>query len=65
MVQMSRLPARVINASRLEHDVTPVDNELRHLVMGRLPPLSEAIRLCGIYLEWGKTLYVTRVLPLA
>ncbi|KAI9566398.1 hypothetical protein HD554DRAFT_2025751, partial [Boletus coccyginus] len=57
LVRNSRLPARVINASMLEHDVTPVDNELRELVMGSRPPLSEAIRLCEIYMDWGKTLW--------
>jgi hypothetical protein len=39
-----------------DNDLTPVDDELRKLVMGHLPPLSEAIRLCDIYLDWGKTL---------
>ncbi|KAF8546280.1 hypothetical protein OG21DRAFT_1427450 [Imleria badia] len=57
LVQNSRLPPRVINASMLEHDVTPVDNELRELVMGYRPPLSEAIRLCEVYLDWAKTLW--------
>ncbi|KAG6380611.1 hypothetical protein JVT61DRAFT_4977 [Boletus reticuloceps] len=57
LVQNSRLPARVINASTLEHDVTPADNELREIVMGYRPPLAEAIRLCEIYLEWQKTLW--------
>ncbi|KAF8131480.1 hypothetical protein EV363DRAFT_1165082, partial [Boletus edulis] len=57
LAQNSRLPARVINASTLEHDVTPADNELRELVMGYRPPLAEAIRLCEIYLEWQKTLW--------
>ena len=64
-MQNSRLPARVINASMLEHDVTPVDNELRELVMGYRPPLSEAIRLCEIDLVWAKTLFVIRIFPLA
>lgn len=49
----------------LEHDVTPVDNELRELVMGCRPPLSEAIRLCEIYMDWGKTLSVVRIFPFA
>lgn len=49
----------------LEYDVTPVDNELRELVMNHRPPLSEAIRLCEIYLDWGKTLFVIRIFPLA
>ncbi|KAH0837784.1 hypothetical protein J3R83DRAFT_5964 [Lanmaoa asiatica] len=57
LVQSSRLPARVINASMAEHDITPVDDELRELVMGHRPPLSEALRLCEIYLDWGKTLF--------
>lgn len=64
LVQNSRLPARVINASVLEHDVPPVDNELQELVMGYRPPLSEAVRLCEIYLEWGETLSVIRMFPL-
>lgn len=49
----------------LEHDVTPVDKELRELVMGCRPPLSEAVRLCEIYLDWAKTLFVIRISPLA
>ncbi|KAG9308956.1 hypothetical protein JVU11DRAFT_11258 [Chiua virens] len=57
LIQKSRLPARVINASILDHDFCPVDNELRELVMRHLPPLSEALRLCEIYLDWGKTLW--------
>ena len=63
-MQSSRLPARVLNASMLEHDVPPVDEELREIVMSYRPPLSEAIRLCEIYLEWGRTLFVIRMFPL-
>ena len=62
-MQNSRLPARVINASILEHDIPPVDDELRELVMSYRPPLSEAIRLCEIYLEWGETLFVFHMFP--
>lgn len=58
LVHNSRLPPRVINASMSEHDITPVDDELRELVMSHRPPLSEAIRLCEIYMDWGKTLFV-------
>ncbi|EIW87438.1 hypothetical protein CONPUDRAFT_45173, partial [Coniophora puteana RWD-64-598 SS2] len=33
------------------------DPNLTRAVMNLLPPLSEAIRLCEIYLEWGKVLW--------
>jgi hypothetical protein len=46
-----------MDASTPEHDTTPVDAELRELVIDYRPPLSEAIWLCEIYLEWGKALF--------
>lgn len=65
LIQNSCLPARVLHASIAEHDVNLVDEELRQIVMSHRPPLSEAIRLCEIYLDWGNTLFVTRSFPLA
>ncbi|KIJ13816.1 hypothetical protein PAXINDRAFT_170130 [Paxillus involutus ATCC 200175] len=57
LIDNPRLSRRVLDAWMPDNDLTPVDDELRKLVMGHLPPLSEAIRLCDIYLDWGKTLW--------
>ncbi|KAF9225168.1 hypothetical protein BS17DRAFT_879292 [Gyrodon lividus] len=57
LIDNPRLSRRVLDAWGPVNDLTPVDEELRKLVMGHLPPLSEAIRLCEIYLDWGKTLW--------
>ncbi|KIK94386.1 hypothetical protein PAXRUDRAFT_783296 [Paxillus rubicundulus Ve08.2h10] len=57
LIDNPRLSRRVLDAWMPDNDLTPVDDELRKLVMGHLPPWSEAIRLCDIYLDWGKTLW--------
>ncbi|KAH7886399.1 hypothetical protein F5I97DRAFT_1937249 [Phlebopus sp. FC_14] len=51
------LDRRVLDAWLPDTELAPINEELRKVVMSHLPPLSEAIRLCEIYLEWGKTLW--------
>ncbi|KIJ66602.1 hypothetical protein HYDPIDRAFT_26938 [Hydnomerulius pinastri MD-312] len=57
LMDIPRLSRRILDAWMPDTDLVPVDDELRKIVMGHLPPLSEAIRLCELYLEWGKTLW--------
>ncbi|KAF8909503.1 fungal-specific transcription factor domain-containing protein [Mucidula mucida] len=38
-------------------DTTITDEEIGHEVFNLLPPLSEAVRLCEVYLEGGRYLY--------
>ncbi|KAH7911612.1 hypothetical protein BJ138DRAFT_1135262 [Hygrophoropsis aurantiaca] len=54
---LPRLSKQIMDAWIPESELVPIDNSLRKSVMALLPPLSEAIRLCDIYLEWGKTLW--------
>ncbi|EGN93676.1 hypothetical protein SERLA73DRAFT_163437 [Serpula lacrymans var. lacrymans S7.3] len=52
-----RLSKPIIDAWLPESDLAPVDHELRKQVFGLLPSLSEAIRLCDIYLEYGQMMW--------
>ncbi|KAJ7239764.1 fungal-specific transcription factor domain-containing protein [Mycena haematopus] len=52
-----RLSRRIIEASFPDSDV--VDDDLRREIFELLPPLSEAIRLCDMYLEHGSYLPIT------
>jgi len=51
------LPPQLVNSSFLE--VRTVDKSLVSEALERLPPLSEALRLCDIYSEYGKFMWVT------
>ncbi|KAG2066960.1 hypothetical protein BDR04DRAFT_1105799 [Suillus decipiens] len=52
-----RLSQQILDAWLPGSDSAPVDNGLWKPVYSYLPPLSEAIRLSEIYLEWGKVLW--------
>ncbi|KAH7926867.1 hypothetical protein BV22DRAFT_1062124 [Leucogyrophana mollusca] len=54
---LPRLSKQIMDAWMPESELVPVDTSLRKAVMALRPPLSEAIRLCEIYLEWGKALW--------
>ncbi|KAF9237081.1 hypothetical protein BU15DRAFT_88887 [Melanogaster broomeanus] len=57
LMDYPRLSTRVMSAWIAENDLAPADEELQKHVMEHLPSLSEAVRLCEIYLDWGKTLW--------
>lgn len=52
-----RLSKQILDAWLPGSDCVPVDNGLWKPVYSYLPPLSEAVRLSEIYLEWGKVLW--------
>lgn len=52
-----RLSKQILDAWLPGSDSAPVDNGLWKPVYSYLPPLSEAIRLSEIYLEWGQVLW--------
>ncbi|KAG7451871.1 uncharacterized protein BT62DRAFT_959771 [Guyanagaster necrorhizus] len=52
---LPRVSKRIIESNCAD----PLDESLGHEVFSLLPPLSEAVRLCEIYLEHGKYLYST------
>ncbi|KAG2141099.1 fungal-specific transcription factor domain-containing protein [Suillus clintonianus] len=52
-----RLSKQILDAWLPGSDNVPFDNGLWKPVYSYLPPLSEAIRLSEIYLEWGKVLW--------
>ncbi|KAF9021153.1 hypothetical protein BDZ89DRAFT_1019781 [Hymenopellis radicata] len=52
---LPRVSKRVIQYYCADYDVT--DEEIGHEVFNLLPPLSEAVRLCEVYLEAGRFIY--------
>ncbi|KAG2336887.1 hypothetical protein BDR05DRAFT_896174 [Suillus weaverae] len=52
-----RLSKQILDAWLPGSDSAPFDNGLWKPVYSYLPPLSEAVRLSEIYLEWGKVLW--------
>ncbi|KAG1742635.1 uncharacterized protein EDB91DRAFT_1051663, partial [Suillus paluster] len=52
-----RLPKQILDAWLPGSDSIPFDNGLWKPVYSYLPPLSEAVRLSEIYLEWGKVFW--------
>ncbi|KAG1763219.1 hypothetical protein EDD22DRAFT_777289, partial [Suillus occidentalis] len=52
-----RLSKQILDAWLPGSDSAPVDNGLWKPVYSYLPPLSEAVRLSEIYLEWGQVLW--------
>ncbi|KAG1831964.1 hypothetical protein DFJ58DRAFT_719530 [Suillus subalutaceus] len=52
-----RLSKQILDAWLPGSDSVPFDNGLWKPVYSYLPPLSEAVRLSEIYLEWGKVLW--------
>ncbi|KAG1799032.1 uncharacterized protein HD556DRAFT_1430789 [Suillus plorans] len=52
-----RLSKQILDAWLPGSDCVPSDNGLWKPVYSYLPPLSEAVRLSEIYLEWGKVLW--------
>ncbi|KAF8899388.1 fungal-specific transcription factor domain-containing protein [Infundibulicybe gibba] len=55
MVELPRLSTRILQAGCL--DAETVDVDLGREIFDFLPQLSEAVRLCEIYLEHGKYMY--------
>ncbi|KAK0465960.1 uncharacterized protein EV420DRAFT_1508988 [Desarmillaria tabescens] len=52
---LPRVSKRIIESNCAD----PLDESLGHEIFSLLPPLSEAVRLCEVYLEHGKYLYST------
>ncbi|OJA19276.1 hypothetical protein AZE42_04492 [Rhizopogon vesiculosus] len=52
-----RLSKQILDAWLPGSESVSFDNGLRQPVFSYLPPLSEAVRLSEIYLEWGKALW--------
>ncbi|KAK0185178.1 hypothetical protein F5146DRAFT_1105813 [Armillaria mellea] len=52
---LPRISKRIIESNCAD----PLDESLGHEIFSLLPPLSEAVRLCEVYLEHGKYLYST------
>ncbi|KAK0501025.1 fungal-specific transcription factor domain-containing protein [Armillaria luteobubalina] len=52
---LPRISKRIIESNCAD----PLDESLGHEIFSLLPPLSEAVHLCEVYLEHGKYLYST------
>ncbi len=54
---LPRISKRIIESNCAD----PLDESLGHEIFSLLPPLSEAVHLCEVYLEHGKYLYAPSV----